>query len=145
MIKVRKFNPNDMFSVIKLSAESLTEIYNPNLFNHFYETFPDGFIVCELHHKIIGFIVGIKIRNEIAKILMLSVSKKYQNFGIGSQLLMSFLREIILHNIKTVELEVSTKNKKAVNFYKKHGFEIIDIIKMFYETGEDAFIMRLVL
>lgn len=134
-----------MYSVIKLSADSLSERYNPNLFNHFYETFPQGFFVCELHHKIIGFIIGIKLSNEIAKILMLSVSKKYQNFGIGSQLLMNFLREIILHNIKNVELEVSIKNHSAVNFYKKHGFEIVDIIKMFYENGDDAFIMRLIL
>jgi ribosomal-protein-alanine acetyltransferase len=145
VFKVRKFNPNDMFSVIKLSAESLTERYNPNLFNYFFETFPQGFFVCEIHHKIIGFIVGIKISDDFAKILMLSVSKKYQNFGIGSQLLINFLREMIHHNIKKVELEVNTKNHRAVKFYKKHGFEIVDMINMFYENEDDAFIMRLIL
>jgi ribosomal-protein-alanine N-acetyltransferase len=75
---------------------------------------------------------------------MLSVSNKYQNLGVGSLLLMNLLRELILHNIKFVELEVSTKNHRAVNFYNKHGFEVKDIIKMFYENGDDAFIMKLI-
>ncbi|MCJ2513020.1 MAG: GNAT family N-acetyltransferase [Candidatus Thermoplasmatota archaeon] len=145
MFTVRKFSTNDMFSVIRLSSENLTERYNPNLFNYFYETFPKGFWVCEIHHKIVGFLVGIKLSHEIAKILMLSVSNTYQNQGIGSKLLLSFLREITLQNIKKVELEVSTKNYNAIKFYKKYGFEIVDIIKTFYENKDDAFIMKLVL
>jgi len=76
---------------------------------------------------------------------MLSVSNTYQNQGIGSKLLLSFLREITLQNIKKVELEVSTKNYNAIKFYKKYGFEIVDIIKTFYENKDDAFIMKLVL
>jgi ribosomal-protein-alanine acetyltransferase len=134
-----------MFSVIKLSSESLTERYNPNLFNYFYETFPQGFWVCELNHKIIGFLVGVKLNNEIAKILMISVSSLYQKHGIGNQLLLNFLREIILQNIKKVELEVNIKNYKAIKFYKKNGFEIIDMIENFYENEDDAYIMRLIL
>jgi len=134
-----------MFSVIKLSSETLSEHYNPNLFNYFYETFPNGFWVCEINHKIIGYIVGVKLNNEIAKILMISVSNLYQNRSIGSKLLTTFLGEIILHNIKKVELEVKKTNLKAINFYKRFGFEIIEIIKEFYENKDDALIMRLVL
>ncbi len=145
MINYRKFNPKDMFSVIKLSSENLTERYDPNLFNYFYETFSDGFWICELNHKIIGFIVGIKLSKFIAKILMISISKNYQNRGIGSKLLLILLKELILHNIKKVELEVSVNNIKAVNFYKKHGFEIIDLIEKFYDNNDNAYIMRLIL
>jgi ribosomal-protein-alanine N-acetyltransferase len=142
---IRKFNPNDMFSVIKLSLENLTERYNPNLFNYFYESYPQGFWVCDLNHKIIGFLVGIKLTPQNAKILMLSVLKDYQNRGIGSQLLKNFLNEIILQNIIKVELEVKTKNYKAIKFYKKNGFEIVDIINNFYGYKDDAYIMRLIL
>ena len=145
MIIIRKFNPSDMFSVIKLSSETLSEHYNPNLFNYFYETFPNGFWVCDINHKIVGFIVGVKLNDEIAKILMISVSNLYQNRGIGSKLLTTFLSEIILHNIKKVELEVKKTNLKGINFYKRFGFEIVEIIKEFYENRDDALIMRLVL
>jgi ribosomal-protein-alanine N-acetyltransferase len=145
VINLRKFNPSDMFSVIKLSSENLSEHYNTNLFNYFYETFPNGFWVCEINHKIVGFLIGVKLNNETAKILMLSVSKIYQNKGIGSSLLKIFLNEIILENIKKVELEVKRTNYKAIKFYKRFGFEIVEIIKEFYENKDDAFNMRLIL
>ena len=134
-----------MFSVIKLSSENLSENYNPNLFNYFYEDFPKGFWVCELNHKIVGFIVGVKLNNETAKILMLTVSEIYQNRGIGSNLLKVFLNEIILENIKKVDLEVKKTNYKGIKFYKRFGFEIVDIVKEFYENKDDAYIMRLIL
>ncbi|UCH71422.1 MAG: hypothetical protein JSW62_03215, partial [Thermoplasmatales archaeon] len=60
MFTIRKFQPNDMFSTIKLASETLTEHYNPSLFNYFYEIFPNGFIVAEKNRKIIGFIIGVK-------------------------------------------------------------------------------------
>ena len=59
-----------MFSVINLSFKTLTERYNPSLFNFFYENFPEGFWVCEKNHKIVGFIVGVKTNSEIARILI---------------------------------------------------------------------------
>ena len=145
MINFRKFNSNDMFSVIKLSSKTLTERYNPNLYNYFYESFPNGFWVCENNHKIIGFIIGIKLSEFIGKILMISVSDIYQNKGIGSGLLRNLLIELINQNIKKVELEVSTKNLKAIKFYKKHGFEVKDLIENFYENNDDAYIMGLIL
>ena len=145
MISFRKFNTNDMFSVIKLSSKTLTERYNPNLYNYFYESFPDGFWVCELGHKIIGFIVGIKLSEFTGKILMISVSDIHQNKDIGSGLLRNLLIEFVNQNIKKVELEGSVKNIKAIKFYKKHGFETIDLIENFYENNDNAYIMRLIL
>jgi ribosomal-protein-alanine N-acetyltransferase len=130
-----------MFSVIKLASETLTESYNPSLFNYFYETFPEGFIVAEKNHKIIGFIIGVKMNMDVSKILMLAVSKDYRKNNVGSELLNRFIRVLIIENIKTIELEVRTTNKIAQKFYKKHGFKIKDIIKEFYQSREDAYTM----
>ena len=131
-----------MFSVIKLASETLTEQYNPSLFNYFYETFPEGFWVAEKLHKIIGFIVGGKTITDTARILMLTVSEKHRKLGVGSTLLKNFLKEISLQNIKQVELEVKTENKKAIKFYQNHGFKIEEIITKFYQNGEDAYLMK---
>jgi len=138
---IRQFQPTDMFSVIKLASETLTERYNPSLFNYFYETFPEGLIVVEKAHRIIGFLIGVKIDSEYAKILMLAVLKIYRKQGIGSELLKQFLKVISNENIKKVELEVRTKNKSAINFYMKHGFKIKEKQSKFYQTGEDAYTM----
>jgi ribosomal-protein-alanine N-acetyltransferase len=145
VLSVRKFKPTDIFSIIKISADSLTERYNPNLFNYFYESFQDGFLVCEINYRIVGFIIGIKTNSEIARILMLAVSNQHRKKGIGSFLLKNFLREMVFKNIKLIELEVKKSNISAINFYQKHGFEIIDILSKFYQNNEDAYIMRLII
>jgi len=142
MIDIRQFKPTDMFSVVKLASLTLTEQYNPSLFNYFYESFPEGFIVAEYGHKIIGFIIGVKINDILSKILMLSISEQFQNKKIGSDLLKNFIRKISEEGIKFVELEVRTDNIKAINFYKKHGFKIRNEIKDFYQNGESAYTMK---
>jgi len=142
VIKIRKFQPNDMFPVIKLASETLTENYNPSIFNYFYETFPQGFIVAEKHHKIIGFIVGVPINNQTAKILMLSIIESQRRQNIGSELLKEFIIETTLNNLKKIELEVRIDNNKAIKFYQKNGFKIIEKIKNFYQNQEDAYTMR---
>ena len=134
-----------MFSVIKLASEALTERYNPSLFNYFYETFHQGFLVAEKHHRITGFIIGGKTSSDSARILMIAVSEQYRRKNIGSTLLNHFLNEMIVQNVKYISLEVKTSNNEAIKFYRKHGFVITDTIPKFYQSEEDAYTMRLVL
>jgi ribosomal-protein-alanine N-acetyltransferase len=145
VITIRNFQPDDMFSVIKLASETLPEQYNPTLFNHFYETFPEGLIIVEKMHKIIGFIVGVKSDINIARILMLSISEKNRKQGLGSALLNQFLKDMTLQNIKQIYLEVRVDNKKAIKFYQKNGFKVMEIIPKFYQNGEDAYQMKKVI
>ena len=130
-----------MFSVIKLASKTLPEQYSPSLFNYFYETFTEGFIVAEKNHKIIGFIIGVTTTPNIAKILMLAVEEPVRKQKIGTELLNKFLEQISLKNIKHIELEVRTDNKKAITFYEKLGFIINEKIPEFYQNQEDAYNM----
>jgi len=139
---IRRVQPQDLFSVIKIAHESLPERYNPTLFNNFYESFPQGFLIAEKNHKIIGFIIGIKIHTDAAKILMLSVNIKQRRQGVGSALVLQFLQEMLSQNIDIVDLEVRTNNAIAIAFYKKHGFDVQEKISEFYQNGEDAYNMR---
>jgi len=61
---------------------------------------------------------------------------------MGAALLNKFLEIAIEKNIKFVELEVRRDNKKAVKFYQKYGFEIVEMVSKFYQNGEDAYIMK---
>jgi ribosomal-protein-alanine N-acetyltransferase len=145
VLTIRRVQPQDIFSVIKIAHESLPERYQPNIFNTFYESFPQGFLIALKHHKIVGFLIGVKTHDSIAKILMLSVNENHRKQGIGSALLINFLQEMLLQNIHLVNLEVRTNNKIAITFYKKHGFDIQETITGFYQNVEDAYSMRQVL
>lgn len=142
MYTVRFFKPTDMFAVIKLASDNLPERYNPSLFNYFYETNPKGFIVAEAGHKTIGFIIGVKINSDNAKILMLAVSEKYRKQKIGTYLLNQLNEQLKKDKIKKVELQVRIDNEKAINFYEKNGFKITEKIPEFYQNGETAYSMR---
>jgi len=143
VLTIRQFQPTDTFKVIKLASITLTEQYNPTLFSYFYETYPQGFIVAEQNHKIIGFLIGIKLKINKAKILMISVEPIYQRQKIGEKLLNEFIKITIKEKIKTIELEVRIDNKKAIKFYEKNGFKIIEKINKFYQNGKSAYTMRL--
>ena len=145
MATIRTFQPNDMFSVIKIASETLTEQYTPSLFNYFYETFPDLFIVAEYYKKIVGFILAVRVAPQIARILMISVLPDYQKSKIGTELINHLIQILKKRNITQISLEVRTDNEKAISFYKKHHFEICDTFENFYQNGEDAFMMKRVL
>lgn len=142
MYKIRQFHPNDMFTIIRLASDTLTEQYNPSIFNFFYESFPKGFWVAEYNHKIIGFIVGLKIGDNTAKILMLSVIKNVRRKKIGTNLLKYLINELKKEKISYVELEVSKKNLEAISFYQKQGFKIKEILEKFYQNNQDAYLMQ---
>ena len=45
--------------------------------------------------------------------------------------------------IRFITLEVRVSNTPAINFYKKHGFEIETVKPHYYDNGEDAYYMVL--
>jgi ribosomal-protein-alanine acetyltransferase len=139
---IRQFKASDTFSVIRIASETLTENYSPSLFNFFYENAPEFFLVAEQNHKIIGFIIAIGITHQIARIVMMSILPSYRNQHIGSDLLTTLIKILKIKKVNQICLEVRIDNEKAILFYKKHQFTIIDTIEKFYQNDEDAFMMR---
>ncbi|HVQ01538.1 MAG TPA: GNAT family N-acetyltransferase [Candidatus Thermoplasmatota archaeon] len=142
MLEIRQVQSDDIFSVISLAYDLLPERYNPAIFNQFYESFPEGFLVAELNHAVIGFLVGIRVDVLRARILMLAVRKPHQRHQIGSQLLLRFLNIVRAFGATMVELEVRTNNRVAIEFYRKHGFSVQDTLSHFYQNGDAAYQMR---
>jgi ribosomal-protein-alanine acetyltransferase len=141
VLKIRCVQANDIFPVIALAYYTLPERYNPSIFNQFYESFPEGFLVALHDHTLVGFLIGIKTTKNTARILMLSVNNNNRKQGIGSALLKKFLSEMKNHEIKQVELEMRTTNEGALKFYIKQGFILREKLQHFYQNGEDAYSM----
>ena len=67
------------------------------------------------------------------------VDPEYRNKGIGNNLMNYFINNYVTN--EDIILEVAVNNEKAINLYKKNGFEIINIRKKYYKDC-DAFVMK---
>jgi ribosomal-protein-alanine N-acetyltransferase len=142
MLKIRRVQPQDIIGVIALAYDTLPEHYNPSIFNQFYESFPEGFLVVVDQQHLIGFLIGVKTTSDTARILMLSVQNNYRKQGIGTALLKEFLETMKHLQVSQIELEVRTTNRVALAFYKKQGFHLQQTLLQFYQNGEDAYVMK---
>lgn len=100
------------------SHDFISEDYWKNNYNFVRKILPESTVfVYEDEGEIKGFIGII----EDSYIAGLFVSQEYQHMGIGSKLI-----ERSKKYCSTLKLDVYVKNSNAVNFYKKHGFKIIE-------------------
>ncbi len=136
---IRKFQEEDLLDVLNIANESLTENYIPELFLDIHRIWPEGFLVA-VARDVVGFIAGIKQRTG-ARILLLAVRSEFRNRGIGSALMKRFITICKSEGMLSVRLEVRTKNLRAIEFYKKFGFNIISYVPNYYTNGDDAYIM----
>lgn len=83
-------------------------------------------IVAAIYEEsIIGYLWGyLHELNSIKRvhITQFVVSKKYRSNGIGKQMLNYMNKECIIREYDGIELNVSSKNEGAYEFYKRNGF-----------------------
>ncbi|KAI8145606.1 acyl-CoA N-acyltransferase [Fennellomyces sp. T-0311] len=74
--------------------------------------------------------------------MTLGVLKPYRQLGLGRQLLEHILEHASPYS--SIYLHVQITNESALNFYKKHGFEVVGTEKDYYKHIEprDAYILR---
>ncbi len=139
MYYIREFREKDLFEVLNIANQSLTENYVPELFLDIYRLWPKGFLVA-VTNEVVGFLAATKYSKE-ARILMLAVKKEQRGQGIGTALMNRFMSICKLEGILSIRLEVRTTNFRAIEFYKKFGFAIISYVPNYYTNGDAAYIM----
>ena len=138
--EIRKFKSSDLPSVRKIIHSNFEKpwsdnmILSENLFS--YKT------VAVADNRIIGFFSGEIIYDE-GFILIITVDKSFHGKGVGTALMLDFLKEAKDRKVSSVYLEVSRSNNRALEFYKKVGFSIYGIRERYYRNGEDAVLMKL--
>jgi len=82
--------------------------------------------------------LALKHTNKQLILSKLYILHEFRNKKIGQQAL-AFVNEFSFKkNITTIELEVSIENKKAINFYKKDGFKIINTLISHHDDGTEV-------
>ena len=73
----------------------------------------------------------LKLKRKRGVIYDLYVRPQFRNRGMGSALLKNALDELKRRGVEIVQLTVVSKNNRALNLYKKHGFtETLKIMRL---------------
>lgn len=118
----KRLNPNfeKLFHVDKLNDNEKIYVYKEN-------------------NIILGFI-HISINYEVVDLLNIIVNEEFTSHNIGS-ILMDYMISSLPSEAERIMLEVRQDNVRAIKFYYKFNFEVINIRKSYYD-GVDAIIME---
>jgi ribosomal protein S18 acetylase RimI-like enzyme len=138
-VNIRKLTIKEL-SALKIFHAGCVCHYNisdTSFINYFM--FPQYVVMAAVgvNSVILGYIICFVVIDK-ADIIYLYVDEKNRYRGIATQIFECFVSSIC--NLKKVYLEVNVNNVEAISFYKKKGFKIIRIRKM-YSNGEDAYEM----
>ena len=92
---------------------------------------PINLKIIEVGNTPIGSLKFIKEKDHIF-LSELFIIQKYQSKKIGSRIINGYIKNAIVQR-KTVKLQVLRINKRAVNLYKKLGFEIYEEDNVYYK------------
>ncbi len=79
-------------------------------------------LVAKVANEIIGCGVLVKERQNVGRIVRMSVSKRWRRLGIGSQVLAALLQKANALGFTQIVLETSVDWESATSFYLSNGF-----------------------
>lgn len=81
----------------------------------------------KLKKEEVGFIAFyINNTTKISYLTLIGIKKEYQNLDYGKKLMNLYEKISKIEKMEILKLEVFNRNEKAINFYKKFGFEILN-------------------
>lgn len=140
-LKIKKLSPKEfqenrsLLVDIYFSAYKAMPIYAydrrksvKNYLNWLYKENPEGFFVAVMGEEIVGFIACHSDwedyrEGRVCEIHEFVVKKEFQGKGIGRKLLDKATEYALSTGHKKVTLWVGERNEKAINMYKKAGFQ----------------------
>ncbi|MBE0523139.1 MAG: ribosomal protein S18-alanine N-acetyltransferase [Methanosarcinales archaeon] len=141
MFFIKPFQPEYFQEVISIEQEIFKE-HDPYTYMELYESVSDGFLVAIDQKKLIGFVVGFLSIPGKGRIFTIAVLPKYQNKGIGTNLLTNMCSVLKKKGAKEVGLEVRMSNFSAQQFYLKRDFIPVWVENGYYSDGENALVLK---
>ncbi len=133
--RIRKFVAGDINKILEIEEQAFPKTpYTKEAFLNYANRLPDSFIVVESGKDIVGYIIF----DMSGHVHSTAVKTGYRKKGFG--------KELFAHALMCVEkklwLEVRSKNRAAIEFYKRMGMKIVNIIPGYY-GNDDALILVL--
>ncbi len=132
--KIRNFKAEDINKILEIEKQAFPKtVFSKVTFLNYADNLPDTFIVVEFNKEIVGYII-FDLTGHIHSTV---VKQSYRRKGFGKMLFMHASRCAK----KGLWLEVRSRNRGAIEFYKRLGMKIVGKIPKYYR-GDDALIMR---
>ena len=139
-MEIKEMTISDLDSIADNLQTNYDDFWTYTVFKSELENNNSKYIVAKQNNEIVGF-AGIWIAIDIAHITNIVVKKDLRKQGIGTILLQELIKLCKELKMNEVTLEVNENNSKAINLYKKFGFEQVGLRKKYYRTGDNAIIM----
>jgi ribosomal-protein-alanine N-acetyltransferase len=97
--------------------------------------------IAQASAPVAGFIVGEADRAN-GHIITIDVIAAARRSGVGSLLLHAAEDRLRQANCKSVELETAVDNVSALQFYKRHGYNVIKTIPRYHPLGVYALVLQ---
>jgi len=89
---------------------------------------------------ILGFLVAQTEAKQTGHVVTLDVVGNARRAGIGSRLMAAAEERLRASGIASIFLETMVSNLSAVEFYKRHGYEVVRTEEHYYPNGADALV-----
>ncbi len=136
---LRRYNKDDIEAIIKLEESLLNTSLGYNILQDRLDD--DNFLIYVYEDMGICGYISSYFDGQTLEILNFCIKENYQRKGIGSILLQEIINKTKEKGLQNVILEVRSSNEKAINFYNKNGFKIINVRRAYYKN-EDAYVME---
>ncbi len=124
---------------MEIENASFPDPYDRLTFSHIVQSEPDGLLVSEADGAVVGYVIA-SAEGGTGLIISIAVSKTRRGRGVGSMLMRAAL-DYLSGKVKRVDLQVSLKNKEAIDLYRKFSFQERRRIPGYYSNGDDALAM----
>ncbi|MEM4058413.1 MAG: GNAT family N-acetyltransferase [Thermoplasmata archaeon] len=145
-MNIRIANINDLRLVRKIEKASFNKFaYSTNELKNMLSQKNSMTLIYE-NQIPLGYISFIKVDDIFGEIESIAIIPSAKRTGIGTILLKEYEKIMMKEGVKRSVLEVRIHNRKAIKFYEKHNYKIIDNLKNFYSMSyrgsRDAYLME---
>ena len=137
---LRRCKFSDLQRIQEIEGICFTRPYTYEMFLEMLLTFPEGFIVSEEQLEVVGYII-FKMIGSKGLVSSICVLPDFKNKGIGQEML-DYAIDFLVRRVEYIELQVGVSNEAAKALYLKNGFRIVGLIRDYYWSGEDAYVMK---
>lgn len=137
MYSLRNALKSDIVRISEIELKSfVSEAFSHGQFLRLLKSPNSHFLVYDSGNKVNGYILLLRRKNcRWLRIYSIAVDTAERGKKIGTLLLAEAERIAALLKLEGLSLEVRQDNTTAIEFYKKHGFQMTATIIDYYEPG----------